>query len=93
MYAQGVEVPAEYQGIVPEGFEMIDLPACTMLLFQGDPYDEACFAEAINLVMEQIDQYDPRLNNCQWAEKDVPRIQLEPLGYRGYIEARPVHFN
>lgn len=93
MYAQGVEVPADYQGIVPEGFEMIDLPACTMLLFQGDPYDEARFAEAINLVMEQIDQYDPSLNNCQWAEKDVPRIQLEPQGYCGYIEARPVHFN
>lgn len=93
IYAQGVEVPADYQGIVPEGFEMIDLPACTMLLFQGDSYDEARFAEAINLVMEQIDQYDPSLNNCQWAEKDVPRMQLEPQGYRGYIEARPVHFN
>ena len=64
-----------------------------MLLFQGDPYDEARFDEAINAVIEQINHYDPKLNNCQWAENDAPRIQLEPQGYRGYIEARPVHFS
>lgn len=92
-YAQGVEVPVDYQGIIPAGFESIDLPACQMLLFQGDPYAEMRFDEAINEVMEQIDHYDPDENNCRWAENDAPRIQLEPQGYRGYIEARPVHFN
>ena len=92
-YAQGVEVPLDYQGIIPAGFEIIDLPACMMLLFQGDPYDEKRFDEAINAVIKQIDQYDPNENNCQWAENDAPRIQLEPQGYRGYIEARPVYFS
>lgn len=93
VYAQGVEVPVDYQGLIPEGFDVIDLPACTMLLFQGDPYDEVRFDEAIEAVMEQIDTYDPSINNCQWAEKEGPRIQLEPQGYRGYIEARPVYLN
>ena len=93
VYAQGVEVPVDYQGLIPEGFDVIDLPACTMLLFQGDPYDEVRFDEAIEAVMEQIDTYDPSINNCQWAEKAGPRIQLEPQGYRGYIEARPVYLN
>ena len=93
VYAQGVEVPLDYQGLIPEGFDVIDLPACTMLLFQGDPYDEARFDEAIEAVMKQIDTYDPSINNCQWAEKAGPRIQLEPQGYRGYIEARPVYLN
>lgn len=93
VYAQGVEVPLDYQGLIPEGFDLIDLPACTMLLFQGDPYDEARFDEAIEAVMKQIDTYDPSINNCQWAEKADPRIQLEPQGYRGYIEARPVYLN
>ncbi|WP_251866100.1 helix-turn-helix transcriptional regulator [Enterococcus malodoratus] len=92
-YAQGVEVPFDYQGIIPAGFEIIDLPACMMLLFQGDPYDEKRFDEAINAVIKQIDQYDPNENNCQWAENDAPRIQLEPQGYRGYIEARPIYFS
>ncbi|MEQ7195543.1 AraC family transcriptional regulator [Enterococcus avium] len=93
VYAQGVEVPVDYQGLIPEGFDVIDLPACTMLLFQGDPYDEVRFDEAIEAVMEQIDTYDPSINNCQWTEKAGPRIQLEPQGYRGYIEARPVYLN
>lgn len=93
IYAQGVEVPVDYQGIVPAGFEMIELSACMMLLFQGDPYDEERFDEAIEAVMKQIDGYDPSLNNCQWSENEGPRIQLEPQGYRGYIEARPVHFS
>ena len=92
IYAQGVEVPFDYQGIVPKGFEMIDLPACTMMLFQGDPYDESRFDEAIEAVMKQIDTYDPALNGCQWATNEAQRIQLEPQGYRGYIEARPVYF-
>ncbi|MDT2492440.1 AraC family transcriptional regulator [Enterococcus avium] len=93
VYAQGVEVPLDYQGLIPEGFDVIELSACTMLLFQGDPYDEVRFDEAIEVVMEQIDTYDPSINNCQWAEKEGPRIQLEPQGYRGYIEARPVYLN
>ncbi|MGJ0705459.1 helix-turn-helix domain-containing protein [Enterococcus avium] len=93
VYAQGVEVPLDYQGLIPEGFDVIELSACTMLLFQGDPYDEVRFDEAIEAVMEQINTYDPSINNCQWAEKEGPRIQLEPQGYRGYIEARPVYLN
>lgn len=92
VYAQGVDVPVTYQGILPEGFDVIDLPACTMLLFQGDPYEESCFSDTIEAVMTQIDRYDPALENCRWAPDDAPRIQLEPQGYRGYIEARPVQF-
>ncbi|HYE10704.1 MAG TPA: AraC family transcriptional regulator, partial [Patescibacteria group bacterium] len=34
--------------------------------------------------------YDPKLYGFDWADEDAPRIQLEPAGYRGYIEARPV---
>jgi hypothetical protein len=26
----------------------------------------------------------------QWAPEEAPRFQLAPMGYRGYIEARPV---
>jgi len=26
----------------------------------------------------------------EWADQDAPRFQLAPMGYRGYIEARPV---
>lgn len=90
LYAQGVEVPADYGGEVPDGFDLIDLPACTMLIFQGGPYEEKHFEAAIVDLMQQIDNYDPSQCNCVWSDEDAPRIQLEPQGYRGYIEARPV---
>jgi hypothetical protein len=34
--------------------------------------------------------YNPKLCDFEWADEDAPRFQLEPQGYRGYIEARPV---
>ena len=34
--------------------------------------------------------YDPQLYGFEWADDDAPRFQLAPMGYRGYIEARPV---
>jgi hypothetical protein len=34
-------------------------------------------------------KYDPTFYGFAWADEDGPRFQMEPLGYRGYIEARP----
>lgn len=90
VYAQGVEVPKDYSGEVPEGFEIIDLPPCKMMVFQGQPYDDEQFGEAIGKVGEVIEHYDPTIYGFEWAEEDGPRFQLEPRGYRGYIEAKPV---
>jgi AraC-like DNA-binding protein len=90
VYAQGVEIPANYTGAVPAGFELIDLPACKMMIFQGQPYDDAHFEEAIGSLWETIKNYNPEVYGFQWADSDGPRFQLEPQGYRGYIEGRPV---
>lgn len=89
-YAQGVEVPFDYSGTVPEGLEIISLPACQVMVFQGPPFENDDFFEAIMDLSELIDGYQPELYGYQWADEDAPRFQLEPQGYRGYIEARPV---
>jgi AraC-like DNA-binding protein len=89
-YPQGVEVPADYNGKVPEGYEMIELAPCKMMVFQGQPYEEDKFEEAIGELWEVIKKYDPELYGFKWADEDGPRFQLAPMGYRGYIEARPV---
>lgn len=89
-YCQGVEVPADYSGPAPEGFELMDLAPCKYLVFQGEPYDDDQFEEAITAVWEAIDCFDPRRFGWEWAPEDGPRFQLEPQGARGYIEARPV---
>ena len=89
-YVQGVELPLEYDKPVPEGFEIVELPPCKMMVFQGEPYDDETFMEEIPTVWKAIDNYDPKIYGFEWAEDAAPRFQLCPMGYRGYIEARPV---
>ena len=88
-YVQGVEVDADYDGIVPEGFDVIDLPAAEYLQFQGEPFAEEHYSEAIAAVWQAMDRYDPAVIGCRWDDAN-PRIQLEPKGERGYIELKAV---
>jgi AraC family transcriptional regulator len=34
-YVQAVEVAADFDGEVPEGFKVTDLPMCKMMVFRG----------------------------------------------------------
>lgn len=85
VYVQGVEVDTDYSGKIPEGFDVIDLPACKYLKFQGEPFEEEDYQEAITEVWESIKKFNPATIGFAWDE-DNPRIQLEPHGDRGYIE-------
>ncbi|WP_312458929.1 AraC family transcriptional regulator [Proteiniclasticum sp.] len=89
-YVQGVEVPMDYQGEVPDGFDVITLPPCKMMIFQGEPYEDEKFGEAIEDLWKVMNDYDPKLYGFTYADEDGPRFQLEPQGFRGYIEGRPV---
>lgn len=84
-YVQGVEVAPDYKGIIPEGFDVIDLPECDYLMFQNEPFAEEDFEEAITAIWESEKKYDPSVVSYKW-DKENPRIQLEPRGERGYIE-------
>lgn len=89
-YCQAVEMPADFSGILPSGFDMIELPACKYMVFQGEPFADENFAEAIDTVWDAIKRYDPNRYGWDWAPDDGPRFQLAPIGNRGYIEALPV---
>ena len=84
-YVQGVEVDADYEGKIPEGLDIIELPESDFLMFQGEPFQEEDYCKAIDELKELMNQYDPDLNGYQWKEDGI-RIQLEPIGKRGYIE-------
>lgn len=84
-YVQGVEVSYDYDGIVPEGFEVLDLPAAKYMMFQGEPFAEEDYCVAIDEVKEAIRRYNLSVTGYTWDEEN-PRIQLEPIGSRGYIE-------
>lgn len=84
-YVQGVEVAIDDPISIPEGFECITLPKATYLMVQGEPFEEEDYCEAIAQVQQAIQRYDPRIIGYQFDESN-PRIQLEPIGTRGYIE-------
>ncbi len=82
---QGVEVSVTYEGSIPEGFDIIDLPACEYLMFQGEPFDEENYCEAILALQKATENYVSSAIGYEW-DGENPRIQLEPRGERGYIE-------
>ncbi|MBF4693116.1 helix-turn-helix domain-containing protein [Fusibacter ferrireducens] len=84
-YVQGVEVPIDYNGAIPEGLDIIELPKSKYLMFQGEPFEEKDYAEAIEQVWNAIKKYNPSTIGYTWDHSN-PRMQLEPIGTRGYIE-------
>ncbi len=84
-YVQGVEVLTSYDGELPNGFDIIDLPMAKYLMFNGEPFEEDNYMLAISEVCSAIKKYDPAVIGYTWDAKS-PRIQLEPIGSRGYIE-------
>ena len=88
-YVQGVEVESGYAGEIPEGFDIISLPASEYLVFQGEPFREEDYSQAILSVQYSMNQYDPAVIGYEWDDRS-PRIQLEPRGERGYIELRAI---
>lgn len=87
VYVQGVEVETDYAGVIPEGFDVIQLPEADYLMFQGQPFREEDYSEAIQAVQHAADTYNPAFIGYQWDDEN-PRIQLEPRGERGYMELR-----
>ena len=88
-YVQGVEVAMDYSGEIPEGFDVIELPKSKYIMFQGEPFEEEDFCEAIEEVWSAVKKYNPTAIGYKWDDSN-PRIQLEPIGTRGYIELYPV---
>jgi len=89
-YVQGVEMAADYEGPVPQGYDLVTMPPCKMMIFQGPPYNDEDFEDAIASIWKIIDEYNPEFYGFKWAEEDGPRFQFAPQGERGYIEGRPV---
>ncbi len=88
-YVQGVEVDLNYNGEIPEGFDVITLPKAEYLAIQREPFREEDYEQAILSVQCSLEHYDPTLIGYEWDE-DNPRIQLEPRGERGYIELKAI---
>lgn len=89
-YVQAVEVPLDYEGPLPEGMELMDMPAHKVMVFQGPPFQDAAFEQAISTLWDAINAYQPETCGFAWDDEAGPRFQLRPEGWRGYVEGRPV---
>lgn len=88
-YVQGVEVALDYNGKIPDGFDVITLPEAEYLVVQGEPFREENYAQAILSAQYSLEHYDPTIIGYEWDDSN-PRIQLEPRGERGYIELKAI---
>jgi AraC-like DNA-binding protein len=90
--AAGVEVPADYAKPIPDNYDIIDLPPCSLLFFAGAPYEnEEDFCIAIEIVGDALEQYLPELYGWQAAPELAPRFNFgasEVLGARMAIPVK-----
>jgi hypothetical protein len=78
-YVQGVELPLDYNNVVPEGFELIGLPPCKFMIFQGQPYDDENYLEEVSAVMRAASEFDPTIYGYEWALDTDPGFQFAPM--------------
>lgn len=57
--ASGVEVPMDYLKPLPDGYKIAELPECTMLYFQSEPFDDPDdFGIYIGQVYKALENYN-----------------------------------
>ena len=89
--ASGVEVPLDYSKPIPVGCDIIELPPCAMLYFQGAPFeDENDFGEAIGTLWDVMASYDPTIYRWQYAPELAPYFNFGATAKRGALMARSV---
>jgi len=99
-YFYGFGIPTDYSGVVPEGFEIRDVPASNYLVFFHPQFD---FLAENNEVMRKVENlawnYDPskpdsdRLwipGGYEWNEGECPDYQRHFPEVWGYEVLRPV---
>lgn len=84
-YFYGFGVPDDYQGTIPEGFEMRKLLASDYLVFFHPPFD---YLKDNGEVMEKVEKlawnYEPQAEGYEWNEdvcQDYQRHYPEVIGY------------
>ena len=84
-YFYGFGVPEDYEGIIPEGFEIRTIPASDYMVFFHPPFD---YLKDNGEVMKRVEElawnYQPETNGYEWNEElcqDYQRHYPEVLGY------------
>lgn len=89
--AAGIEVPADYDKELPDGYEMVELEAGTMLYFKSEPFeDEKAFGSAIGCAMKAQEQYNPMEYGYEYDFEKAPKFNFGASPEMGAKLAFPV---
>ena len=89
--AAGVELPADYDGKIPEGYELAELPPCTLLYFQTEPFErEEDFGTAIGCAFQAAERYDYEKSGYERAPDAAPSFNFGAEAAKGAAIAVPV---
>ncbi|ERI93671.1 transcriptional regulator, AraC family [Clostridiales bacterium oral taxon 876 str. F0540] len=89
--AAGVELPFNYDGKIPEGCACIELPECSMMYFQTEPFEnEDDFGKAIGSVFKAIDNYKPKQYGFEYDFESAPKYNYGASKEMGAKQAVPV---
>lgn len=94
-YFYGFGVPQDYDGVIPDGFEIRELPASDYLVFFHPPFDYLKDnGEVMTRVEELAWNYDPKANGYEWNEdvcQDYQRHYPEVVGYEVLRPVRKIN--
>ena len=68
---------------------MDDQRKSVRMMLRGEPFAEEDYEMAIGEIWQAEKKYNPEFIGYEWDDPN-PRIQLEPVGKRGYIEFVPI---
>lgn len=90
-YFYGFGVPEEYQGVIPDGFEIRKIPASDYLVFFHPPFD---YLKDCGEVMERVERlawnFDPKTKGYEWNEENCNDYQRHYPEVIGYEVLRPI---
>lgn len=90
-YFYGLGVSADYDGPVPEGFEIKTIPASDYLVFYHPPFDYLKDnAEVMGRVENLAWNFDPKTMGYEWNEEQCQDYQRHYPEVVGYEVLRPV---
>ena len=89
--AVALEMPADYSGEPPAGFELVDLPSCQYMWFQGAPYeDEGWYGYAHEEIDRAIANYQPERFGYAFAKELAPMFTYGASAATGCRTVIPV---
>ena len=87
-YVWGVEMPAEFSGPVPEGFECYLAKECDYVKF-SHPDEEQSHEAITEAVWNVSETWDPKAHGWEWNDADNP-VYEDDREDEGYMVIKPI---